>query len=294
MTLQIPRELRTNIYGFEELNLLLEKTEVFRNSTIDLDFSKNIWFDANLCAILAAVKSHSEKYGNKINVKNCSQYLHRILQKNHFLNEFGYEPIHDQYGTTIKFMSYLPNEENLFKQYLDNELLAKDSMPGFSIQLQKKMNESIFEIFENAIFHGKTNEVYTCGQYFPRHLPPHIEFTIVDLGRTIQANVGEYLNKAIIAKDAIEWAVEKGHTTKTGDTPGGLGLKLIREFLKLNKGQIQIVSGDGYWCENNNTIFAQSMKTSFPGTIISLNIRIDGESYCLKSEQKNLTEEDIF
>jgi hypothetical protein len=46
---------------------------------------------------------------------------------------------------------------------------------------------------------------------------------------------------------AIEWALQEGNTTRKGSVPGGLGLKLIREFIAMNKGRIQIVSDRGYW-----------------------------------------------
>ena len=46
-------------------------------------------------------------------------------------------------------------------------------------------------------------------------------------------------------EEAIEWATRANNTTKRGDVPGGLGLKLLCEFIDLNGGSLQIVSDGG-------------------------------------------------
>ncbi|MCL5055576.1 MAG: hypothetical protein M1169_06475 [Firmicutes bacterium] len=57
--------------------------------------------------------------------------------------------------------------------------------------------------------------------------------TIVDLGKTIKTGVNNFLKKNLSGIEYIAWAVEEGNTTKRGTIPGGLGLSLIREFLKI-------------------------------------------------------------
>jgi len=112
-----------------------------------------------------------------------------------------------------------------------------------------------------------------------------LAFTIADLGKSIKSNVNHYLNKSLLGSEAIAWAVEEGNTTKTGTIPGGLGLSLIRDFLKLNKGYIQIVSSDGYWEERKGVIFATEFDNKLKGTIVNLDINInDHSSYVLSSE----------
>lgn len=60
-----------------------------------------------------------------------------------------------------------------------------------------------------------------------------LNFTIVDLGKTIKTGVNNFLKKNLSGIEYIAWAVEEGNTTKRGTIPGGLGLSLIREFLKI-------------------------------------------------------------
>ena len=149
--------------------------------------------------------------------------------------------------------------------------------------LKSKINKSIFEIFNNANIHGQCEHVFSCGQYFP--FKRRLLFTIADLGNTIKRNVNAYLNQSFTGSDAIRWAVEEGNTTKTGTIPGGLGLSLIRDFLKLNNGRIQIVSSCGYWEERKGAIFAKEFENVLMGTIVNLDITInDQSSYVLASE----------
>ena len=74
--------------------------------------------------------------------------------------------------------------------------------------------------------------------------------------------------------------------------PGGLGLKLLCEFIDLNGGCIQIVSDAGYWRRSGRQTAVTKLNHPFPGTVVSVEINTaDTESYSLASE---LTTEDIF
>ncbi len=92
--------------------------------------------------------------------------------------------------------------------------------------------------------------------------------------------------------EAIKWAIREGNTTKEGNQPGGLGLKLIKDFIKLNGGRIQFVSSSGYYEFFTGGEYVQKLNNDFPGTCINIEINTnDTNSYCLKSELKS---EDIF
>lgn len=74
------------------------------------------------------------------------------------------------------------------------------------------------------------------------------------------------------------------NTTRSGES-GGLGLKLIREFVSLNKGRIVIVSDAGYWELQNGQVTKEDFIYAFPGTIVLIEINTaDTKSYALKSE----------
>ena len=160
-----------------------------------------------------------------------------------------------------------------------------------SAAIMKKFRESVIEIFSNAVLHSKTTlGIFSCGQFFPnRH---RLDFSVVDLGVGIKQNVMEHTGLDLPPDEAILWATKGRNTTKRGPIPGGLGLKLLTEFVNLNEGRLQIVSDAGYWCLRKDQVATVHLPLPFPGTAVSLEIRTDDtRSYALTSELK---ESDIF
>jgi len=282
---EMPQSVKSDHKGFEILIDFYNRTKNAFVDTIEIDFKNTHWFEANLLAVLGAILSGLESDLCTVNLIGLSRKLEEVFSKNHFLSNFGGYKIDDFYQTTIKYKKFKPNEEKVFKYYLDNELLSKTVLPQMSTGLRKKINESIFEIFNNAIIHGGSSDIFSCGQFYPRG--NKLDFTIVDLGMSIKTNVNKYLNKKMTGSEAINWAVQEGNTTKSGDTPGGLGLSLIRDFLQLNKGKIQLISCDGYWYQVGTHIKQMSFDNEFDGTIVNLEFNLnDTSSYFLKSELK--------
>lgn len=157
--------------------------------------------------------------------------------------------------------------------------------------LLKRFRESVFEIFSNAVIHSLTKlGIFSCGQHFPAR--NRLDFSVADLGIGIRQNVKESVGLDLPPEEAIVWATEGRNTTKRGSIPGGLGLKLLREFISLNGGRIQIVSDAGYWSQEKDQTFVTRFSHPFPGTVVSIEIDTsDTQSYVLSSE---LSESDIF
>ncbi len=183
------------------------------------------------------------------------------------------------------------NAGHQFNDYLDTYMKGK-GIPAMSEVLTKRFRQSLFEIFLNAAIHSKSESgVFVCGQFYPQK--HRMDFTIADAGVGIRENVRKYTGKAKLSScKAIEWAMTEGKTTKTGNQPGGLGLKLIKDFIQINKGKLQIISRFGYYDFSTTGGSIRKMEHDFPGTCINIEINTeDKSSYCLKSE---LTSEDIF
>ncbi len=283
MKIAVPSKLMSQHSGFAFIAELYDQTKDLGFDNLVLDFKYTYWLEANLCAALGAILSRLQEEFVSVNFINVNPSVELILSKNHFLSNFGSEVLPDTHQTTIKFRKFKVSEEKAFKDYLDRELLSQPDLPSMSPLLKSKINKSIFEIFNNANIHGNCSHVFSCGQYFPQK--KRLAFTIADLGKSIKSNVNSYLNKSLSGSEAIAWAVEEGNTTKTGTIPGGLGLSLIRDFLKLNNGRIQIVSSNGYWEERKGVIFATEFGNKLKGTIVNLDINInDHSSYVLSSE----------
>lgn len=206
-----------------------------------------------------------------------------ILIRNGFLKRYGFEFLGQTYNTEIEYRTFKESEGKKFSIYVDNEVLNNEDFPKVSPLLNKKINQSICELFENARTHGLCDNIHTCGQYYPNKST--MDFTIVDLGQSIKTNVNNFLNFSMNGADCIEWAMEENNTTKTGNVSGGLGLALISEFIERNKGKIQIVSSDGYWEFRRGKIKKVTLDFSFPGTIANLEFNFsDTKSYMLKEE----------
>ena len=247
------------------------------------------WFAANMCATLGSILDKFTDNLNNIQIDHISPDIERILLKNDFLSYYGKARIIDNYQTTIKFLKLKPTDGKFFKKYVIEELIGRSELPQMSPLLKQKMTEAIYEIFVNAQIHSNSDNIYTCGQFFPNE--HKIEFTIVDTGIGFKRKINERFNKNLSAVQAIEWAVKDKHTTKVGIT-GGIGLAFLKEFVTKNRGKMQIVSDDGFYQFDSQVEITNTFDGAFPGTIVNLQFKTDDtNSYLLKKE---ITSNDIF
>lgn len=280
-------DINSDFVGYQKLINLYQTGKINFLEDIQVSFEK--WFSANLCAPLGAIfdKLKAETCGN-IKFEYIPDDIKSVLQKNKFLLHYGFSKVTDYNNTAIEFVKLQPNDGRYFKNIVE-KLINRPELPDLSNALKKKITESVYEMFVNAQIHSKTEFIYTCGQFFPnKH---SIWFTIVDLGVGFKAKINERFGQNFSAKKAIEWAVQSGHTTKV-KVSGGLGLSMLKEFITNNRGQMQIVSGDGFYGFNSTGEFVRDFDGEFPGTIITMEFKTDDKnSYCLSSE---IQAKDIF
>lgn len=289
MKYKLPTKIKSDFAGYKSLVKLYHQTKDLFLNNVEIDFSGTTWFEANLSAVLGGIINKIERNLNDVVLTDFNPKIKDILERNHFLSHFGGRQLPDAKETTIKYRKFKTTDEKIFKNYLDTELLSKQDMPNMSPALRKKVNESIFEIFNNAVIHGGCSNIFSCGQYFPQKL--HLDFTIMNFGNTIKENVNEYLGTKKSSVDSIRWALIEGNTTKSGAIPGGLGLGLICKFLKKNKGKIQIISCNGFWEQKKGVIFADEFENEFPGTIVNLEFNINDPSYYYLASEIDFVEE---
>lgn len=257
--------------------------------TVSIKLEK--WFGANMSAVLGGLLDKIA-VKNAVSVSSSNSAILSVLQKNNFLANYGYEKTLDVNNTTIKYLKLKPSESRFFNAYIMDELLSRTALPGMTDGLRREIAKSIYEIFVNAQIHSNTDYIYTCGQFFPtKH---KIEFTIVDMGsgfKNIINNRFKEANAQLSSVQAIRWALKDGNTTKT-EVSGGLGLSLLTEFIKLNKGKFQIISDDGFY-EAGTSEHSAILSAPFPGTIVNMEFRTDDtSSYKLSSDPGNIN--DIF
>jgi hypothetical protein len=278
--------IRSDYSGFDALAAVAKSSKELFLDSLELDFSGCRFFEANMAAPLYAVLTGIYDNLNRVAVENLPAATEIILRKNQFLTRFGFPVEYDSNLTTVPFKIFKINAGEQFSDYLESYMQGK-GIPPMSVGLTKKFRQSLLEIFQNASIHSVSAPgIFACGQFFPQK--NRIDFTIADAGVGIRQNVRNYLgNQGISSCEAIKWALQEGHTTRTGKHPGGLGLKLIKDFINLNKGKIQIVSRYGFY---QFTVKAENyvkMTNDFPGTCINIEINTnDPCRYCLKSELK--------
>lgn len=285
MRIELTKSIKSDSDGYSNLISIYHLLNSVLYEDVIIDFYNNKWFEANLFSILGAIIYSKPRNTNYYHLVNLNSSLKSVLRRNGFIKNSEYIVVANPNSTIVPYETFSSNADNEFAQYIKTELLSKTGFPTLSKLAEKKIIESIFEIFENARTHGECENIYTCGQYFPRKTPPRLDITIVDMGVTIMKNVNEFLKDTLTAAEAIQWAVEYGNTTKTGLKPGGLGLDVIRGFISKNNGKIQIISHDGYWEFNRNNSKIMTMPQSFPGTIVNIEFNLDDNSHYIAKEE---------
>ena len=290
MRLTLP-DIRHDQSGFKALVRLEAETKDCVFEEIAIDMGGTSWIDADMCASFGAILYRMGDNMNTVRLTNIRPGVESILLKNGFLSHYGREKIPDRWGTTIPYQRFDSKDDRYFADYIENELIRRSEMPAMSPGLMKKFRESIFEIFSNAVLHSHTKlGIFSCGQFFPKR--DRLDFSVADLGIGMRRNIADHTGLALAAADAIVWATAGRNTTKRGPVPGGLGLKLLGEFIDLNGGCIQIVSDAGYWRRQNGKTVTAPLSNPFPGTVVSMEINTaDTNSYKLVSE---LSAADIF
>lgn len=290
MKLTLP-DIRHDLSGFQALVRLEAEGKNCLFDDIEIDMSAATWFDADMCAAFGAILYRLSNNLNTIRLTNICSSVEKILSKNGFLSHYGREKIPDRWGTTIPYRRFDVKDDRYFADYIENELIHRAEMPKMSEGLLKKFRESIFEIFSNAVLHSNSElGIFSCGQFFPNR--QRLDFSVADLGIGMRQNIKDNAGLVLSAEDAIRWSTEGRNTTKRGPVPGGLGLKLLQEFIDLNDGCIQIISDAGYWRREHRETMTVPLIYSFPGTIVTVEINTaDTHSYKLASEPSTA---DIF
>lgn len=238
-----------------------------------------------MCAALGGILDVFTDRINTIKFDFISSEVKEILLKNDFLSYFGHSRIIDNHHTTIRFLKLKLTDGKYFNNYIIDELIGRVELPNMSHLVKDKITEAIYEIFVNAQIHSDSKYIYTCGQFYPRE--NKIEFTIVDTGIGFKRKINNRFGSNLSSIQAIKWAIQDRNTTKIGIT-GGIGLALLKEFILKNKGEMQIISDDGFYQFDSSREQMHLFNGSFPGTIVNLQFKTnDVNSYIYRNELDN-------
>lgn len=283
----IPKDVKTDLEGFNFLTEFYHQTE--KPMQYSIDFTNCTWFEANLCAVFVEIISLRRLQGAVFfcDLGKIQEAMKSTFENIGFLNFLESKPFFsNRKSSGIPIMQFDMKDENTFQEYIYQNFLTQDLGLKMSDLARKKIYRSIFELYSNSVLHSGAKHITVCGQYY--NYKGKLALTMVEIGNTFKQNVTTY-NKAFdgySGKQCIQWAVESGNTTKPSIKAGGLGLDLIRTFLKMNEGKLQINSADGYWEEKKGAIFAADCK-HFPGSIVNIEFNLrDVNSYISNEERK--------
>ncbi len=279
--LSLEKDIYTNFRSHQFFSELAYELSIAKCEEICLDFSKIGFFASNQFAILGCILGEylTTHPDTRLYFRGLSDKLTDMIKKNGFSGHFGMETLPDIYNTVVPYKIFQVHEIKEYEAYLTLKIFNRDDLPLMSPAFRHNLQDSLLEIFKNVSDHTSSQNIYTCGQFFPRS--SLLYFTIVDNGETIPYNVTTYFshqNKPCPA-NILEWALMEGTTTAGDSGPRGIGLYLIESFIQSNKGQLYIVSGKETYEVTTKGRRTLELPHPFPGTIVTLAFNLKDSSF---------------
>lgn len=274
--------------GYEFLSDLYDSMRQSQSVNIYVDFAGCKEFDANLSAVMGAFLDKLTEDGHNMFLRSPkSPGVKRALSRNKFFSAFDLETKYEDRENYIEYRRFGVADTHAFKEYIDTELIRKERFPSCSDKAKLKIIESIYEIFANAVSHSGCNYVYCCGELHTRKGITMLDMTFVNLGLSVVENVNTFLmsrgKPQIDSCKTLEWAFVEGNTTK--QVPGGLGLAILKQFIDMNGGTIQMVSGDAMLEINKNIPKDTKLDKWFPGTIVTVEFNCDDDKMYVMTDE---------
>lgn len=189
-------------------------------------------------------------------------------------------------GNSIPFRQDRQPDVAGLMDYLKAKWLGRGWI-SVSPKLRDAIVGRVWEIYANAIEHSHSAiGIFSCGQHYPKR--KQLDLAVVDFGVGIPSNVRLFVqNASLPAGRALEWAFQAGNTTKPNGMGRGMGLDLLREFVRVNNGRLEVFSHDGYARIDGTEEKYQTRGGMFEGTILNISLQCDDKHYCFASEVPN-------
>lgn len=261
---------------------------------IRFDFSTCTFLRPNAVAFLGGLARLIESRLGKVtfdwNTLNNS-WVRTTIRQNGFASAFG-DVSAPWNGTSIPYREDREFHPDEVADYLAENWLRKGWVNSHvSEALKNAIVERVLELYVNAFEHSESQiGVFSCGQYFRQLNELHL--SLVDFGMGIPANVRGYLKKVrpdlpaekLKAGDCLNWAFQRMTTTRPGSTSRGVGLDLLKSFVRVNRGTMEVFSNDGFAQFTADREIYDSFSPTFEGTVFHIKLICDENYYCLAGE----------
>lgn len=290
ITLPIPT---INDYTTDDFDVLFSLWNQINNDNLDVtfEFSRCKFLRHNAVAFLGGLTRLIQARGGIVRfaLGTIPKKVKDNLEQNGFISTLGFGGA-PWTGNSIPYREDSDQDKVVLAEYLKTKWLGRGWV-HVSERLRDAIVGKVWEIYANAFEHGRSPiGIFSCGQHYPRH--HELKLTVVDFGVGIPSNVRIYArNPNVSADKALQWAFKRGTTTKSNGTSRGMGLDLLKEFVKINKGKLEVFSHEGYALINSAGEKFINRETFFEGTLVNITFVCDESYYHLASE---FDEEPLF
>ena len=271
--------------AFDRIAFLQEKIRESDDSEIVIHMENGGRTGLTFVFLIGCLPLYAEKFNKKLRIL-VTPKIYRLLSRINVIDY--YQP------PTLASDSYSIDQNNLLKQPAFKKIQTATDIIAFvntiqmeaPIQLteeaQELLTSRIGEVYMNALEHSSAN-IVIGGKYFKFQKNKYC-FSCYDDGIGIPMKVNGFFKdngvNMISDKEAIEWALQKGHSTSENDViPRGVGLDLLRSFAKSNKAAIRICSGSAlYSLTSSGKEGYLSLNHSFDGTLFEMDLFSDSIS----------------
>jgi hypothetical protein len=255
---------------------------------IRFDFSQCHFLRPNAVAFIGGLARQIMSRSGKVNFDWASlkDQIKMNLAQNSFATQFGYQA-GGWTGNSIQYREDIEMDFNIIMNYLSDNWLGRGWI-GISERLKNSIAGNMWEIYNNAFEHaGSQIGVFSCGQHFPKL--KELVLTVIDFGQGIASNVRNFLKHdprtdQLTAAHCLKWAFEPGTTTRPNGMARGLGLDLLKAFIKVNNGKLEVYSNNGYAVIDGNSEAFYNRHSHFEGTIFHITLICDENKYKFADE----------
>lgn len=249
---------------------------------IELERCKDEFLYSKLKFLRPYCVSYLDQLFLKNGEKNSKLFLPEDRKVHKYLYQCGFEHLYGNCPNVADF-----DESNIIKltrftgSETEVEHIALDwiktkifpFIPSLSSDLDKKIVKNIWEIIQNALIHSDNKYgTSACGQFYPKS--KYFEVAFSDFGIGIPKKVNSFMisKKFTNDCDCIEWSLQKGNSTLNKPN-SGLGLYFLREFIKINRGNFQIISNKGFFGHIKSPAEEKiSLSDIIEGTLVNIRI----------------------
>ena len=259
---------------------------VHGKNELQLDFSSCNFLRQNAVAFLGGMITSIQSNGGRVSliINSLGPAIKANLEQNGFLYAMG-ESALPWDGNSIPYRMGKENDSGTTSHYLAEKWIGKGWV-NIESRLAYEIIGNVLEIYINAFTHSRSSiGVFSCGQNYP--VLNVLKISVVDFGIGIPKSVRDYLvangtSYQISDEQALKLAFQEGFSTKPG--LGGMGLKLLKEFIQKNKGCLDIYSHSGHAIIDANGERYERMNSFFEGTIVNISLNCDQKFYYLRDE----------